>query len=67
MPRKCRSTGRPPAYDAVILSEVLEHLTDPWALVRKLSPLVRPGGLLLASSPNVSPLVDHRGADPRPF
>jgi SAM-dependent methyltransferase len=44
----------PCTFDALILSEVLEHLVDPWAVVRRLALLVRPGGMVLASSPNVS-------------
>lgn len=45
---------QPAAFDALILSEVLEHLREPWAVLHKLSRFVRPGGLVLASSPNVS-------------
>lgn len=45
---------QPCAFDALILSEVLEHLVDPWAVVRRLAPFVRPGGMVLASSPNIS-------------
>lgn len=45
---------RPAAFDALILSEVLEHLIEPWTLLERLSPLVRPGGTVLASSPNVA-------------
>jgi 2-polyprenyl-3-methyl-5-hydroxy-6-metoxy-1,4-benzoquinol methylase len=44
----------PASFDALIISEVLEHLTDPWAAVARLAPLLRPGGLVFASSPNVS-------------
>ena len=45
----------PPAtFDALILSEVLEHLVDPARTLEKLARVVRPGGLVLASSPNVS-------------
>lgn len=45
---------QPAAFDALIMSEVLEHLREPWAVLRKLSRYVRPGGLVLASSPNIS-------------
>ena len=45
---------QPAEFDAVILSEVLEHLADPWDVVRRLAHHVRPGGMMLASSPNVS-------------
>lgn len=40
--------------DAVIASEVLEHLVDPWAVVRQLAACLKPGGLMLASSPNLA-------------
>lgn len=44
----------PPHYfDALIMSEVLEHLVDPYAVLARLVRLVRPGGLVMASSPNV--------------
>lgn len=42
----------PRQFDALILSEVLEHLTDPAAFIRELLPLVRPGGLVLLTVPN---------------
>lgn len=45
---------QPAAFDALILSEVLEHLVEPWAALAKLARVVRPGGLVLASSPNVA-------------
>ncbi len=45
---------QPAAFDALILSEVLEHLREPWGVLHKLSRFVRPGGLVLASSPNVA-------------
>lgn len=41
-------------FDAVIMSEVLEHLVDPWAALRKIRPLLRAGALVFASSPNAS-------------
>lgn len=40
-------------FDAVIASEVLEHLLDPWATVANLHRLMKPGGRIFASSPNV--------------
>lgn len=45
---------KPASFDAVIYSEVLEHLADPGKVLKKLARFVRPGGLLLASSPNIS-------------
>lgn len=44
----------PASFDVLILSEVLEHLIDPWAALARLAELVRPEGRVLASSPNVS-------------
>ncbi len=41
-------------FDGLILSEVLEHFTDPWHVLGKLRPLMKPGAIVLASSPNVS-------------
>lgn len=45
---------QPATFDAVILSEVLEHLIEPWAVLEKLHRVVRPGAMVLASSPNVA-------------
>ncbi len=42
------------SFDALLLSEVLEHLVDPWLLLKRLAPKLRRGGLVFASSPNVS-------------
>ena len=42
------------SYDVLILSEVLEHLIDPWGVMKALAPFVKPGGLIFASSPNIS-------------
>lgn len=45
----------PPAqFDVLIMSEVLEHLIDPWTALRKLRPFLKVGGRLYASSPNVA-------------
>jgi 2-polyprenyl-3-methyl-5-hydroxy-6-metoxy-1,4-benzoquinol methylase len=40
-------------YDLVLCLDVLEHLVDPWATVRRLQRVIRPGGRLIASLPNV--------------
>lgn len=47
----------PQSFDVLVFSEVLEHLIDPWSTVSKLAPLLTPGGLLYASSPNVANLA----------
>lgn len=42
------------SFDALVMSEVLEHLVDPWATLQRLRPLLKPGARVYASSPNVS-------------
>jgi SAM-dependent methyltransferase len=44
----------PCSFDALILSEVLEHLIEPWAVLARLRPFIRPDGIVLASSPNIA-------------
>ncbi len=39
--------------DALILGDILEHLRDPWKVLKSLSSYVKPGGQVLASIPNV--------------
>lgn len=39
--------------DLLLCLDVLEHLVDPWAVVRRLYEIVRPGGAIIASVPNV--------------
>ena len=41
------------SFDVVLCLDVLEHLVDPWAFVAKLPRLLKPGGLVVASLPNV--------------
>jgi len=44
----------PPNYfDVIICGDVLEHLVDPWVLIDKISKSLKPGGLLIASIPNI--------------
>lgn len=40
-------------FDLIIASHVLEHVKDPWSLARRLNALLRPGGQLIGSLPNV--------------
>jgi SAM-dependent methyltransferase len=44
-------------FDAVLCADVLEHLIDPWEVVRRLARHLRPGGVFLSSVPN---LRNHR-------
>jgi 2-polyprenyl-3-methyl-5-hydroxy-6-metoxy-1,4-benzoquinol methylase len=46
--------GLPEAgFDAVILNDILEHLVEPAELLARLRPLLRPGGHVVCSLPNV--------------
>jgi 2-polyprenyl-3-methyl-5-hydroxy-6-metoxy-1,4-benzoquinol methylase len=40
-------------FDAVLFGDVLEHLIDPWAVIEKVAPLTKKGGVLIASIPNI--------------
>jgi len=42
------------SFDALIVSEVFEHLTDPWNTLRTLLHCLKPGALVFASSPNIA-------------
>jgi 2-polyprenyl-3-methyl-5-hydroxy-6-metoxy-1,4-benzoquinol methylase len=47
------------SYDLIIFTEMLEHLrVNPLHSVREMARVLRPGGLLLLSTPNITPL--HR-------
>ncbi|MEK6636925.1 MAG: class I SAM-dependent methyltransferase [Pseudomonadota bacterium] len=41
-------------FDALIMSEVIEHLVDPWDTLMRLLACVKPGGEIVASSPNIA-------------
>jgi len=43
----------PASLDVVLCLDVLEHLIDPWSTVTRLASLLKPGGVLIASVPNV--------------
>jgi 2-polyprenyl-3-methyl-5-hydroxy-6-metoxy-1,4-benzoquinol methylase len=40
-------------FDLIICADVLEHLIDPWTAVRAMSHRAAPGGVLVASVPNI--------------
>lgn len=40
-------------FDVILCLDVLEHLTDPWSVVDRLSDMLRPGGYIVTSVPNV--------------
>ena len=41
------------SFDCVILGDVLEHLINPWDILKKLKPLVSANGVFLISIPNI--------------
>ena len=40
-------------FDAIIFADVLEHLPDPWLVLRRAVRLLTPGGRIIASLPNI--------------
>lgn len=40
-------------FDLICFNDVLEHLVDPWVVLEACKPLLKPGGHILASVPNV--------------
>lgn len=41
-------------YDVILAADVVEHVRDPERLLREMTERLRPGGVLLASVPNIS-------------
>lgn len=41
-------------FDTLVMSEVLEHLLKPNAVIAKVCKLLKPGGMVFASSPNIA-------------
>jgi SAM-dependent methyltransferase len=44
----------PGSFDAVLCGDLIEHLRDPQAFLARVRPLLRPGGRLVLSTPNVA-------------
>jgi SAM-dependent methyltransferase len=40
-------------FDCLIFADVLEHLLDPWTVLRRATEVLLPGGLVIISVPNV--------------
>jgi 2-polyprenyl-3-methyl-5-hydroxy-6-metoxy-1,4-benzoquinol methylase len=41
------------SLDVILFLDVLEHLVDPWAVVKKLTPLLSRDGMIIISVPNI--------------
>jgi 2-polyprenyl-3-methyl-5-hydroxy-6-metoxy-1,4-benzoquinol methylase len=46
----------PASFDAILFADVLEHLVDPWRILREAVDLLADGGVVVASIPNVQNL-----------
>lgn len=46
----CNREGR---FRTILCLDILEHLVDPWAVVSQLHKMIEPGGVIVASIPNV--------------
>jgi len=55
------------AFDGVILKDLLEHVREPVAVVREVSRVLRPGGLVFASSPDAQRWVWDDYTHRRPY
>jgi 2-polyprenyl-3-methyl-5-hydroxy-6-metoxy-1,4-benzoquinol methylase len=44
----------PASFDAIVCGDLIEHLRDPQAMLARLRPLLRPGGRLVLSTPNIA-------------
>lgn len=42
------------AFDCVICQEIIEHIENPWLLFRKVKKVLKAGGILIVTTPNVS-------------
>lgn len=49
-----RLIGEAGPFDTILCLDVLEHLSDPWAVMRRLHEALKPGGALVVSLPNVN-------------
>jgi 2-polyprenyl-3-methyl-5-hydroxy-6-metoxy-1,4-benzoquinol methylase len=49
----------PGSFDAAVLNDVIEHIADPYSLLRQVHPLLRPGGFLVLETPNEDALINQ--------
>jgi 2-polyprenyl-3-methyl-5-hydroxy-6-metoxy-1,4-benzoquinol methylase len=43
----------PDSYDLILCLDVLEHMIDPWKFIEKVQLSLKPGGIIVASIPNI--------------
>jgi SAM-dependent methyltransferase len=55
------------SFDGVVMKDLLEHVADPVALVREVRRVLRPGGVVFASSPDAQRWVWDDYTHRRPF
>lgn len=53
------SPYEPGTFSAVTALDVIEHVTDPTAMVSKVSELLKPGGVFIVGTPNAGSLLHH--------
>lgn len=46
-------------FDAICCLEVIEHIENPWQLLRDCAALLRPGGRLILSTPNITSFLSR--------
>ncbi len=46
-------------FDYVVCCEVIEHIHNPWKLIAEIKRILKPGGKLIISTPNISKMYDR--------
>lgn len=46
-------------FDAVCCQEVIEHVENPWALLRDIFDVLKPGGVAIVSTPNITSFLSR--------
>ena len=41
------------SYDLVLCLDILEHLVDPWLMIKQISRVLKKGGVIISSIPNI--------------